>query len=266
AKSGVCKENCRFCAQSAHHSTNVEVYNLLESESILEQARKAYESGVSHYGIVTSGTGFKHSDRDFQEILKTIDLLYTELPEMKFCVSLGLLDEEACRQLAEHKVAHYNINLQVTPDRFKDLISTTHDIEEKIQTIKYLQKYGIQICCGGIIGLGETREDRVSLAFALKDLEVDVIPLNILVPIAGTPLENQPIISAAEAAKAFAVTRLINPHKIIKFAAGRETVMKDFMGLLMLSGANGLLTGGYLTTRGRDTVTDNNFMAQLEAF
>ncbi len=266
AKSGVCQEDCKFCAQSAHYDTNIETYDLLNTDSIVDQATIAYQNGVKHFGIVTSGTGYKADTIDFQNILRAIKTIHQELPGMNVCASLGILEERCCELLAEYGIIHYNINLQCTPDKFNELIATTHDIEEKVQTIKYLQKYGIKVCCGGIIGLGETREDRVTLGFALKDLEVDVIPINVLVPIVGTPLENQEHISASEAAKAFAVMRLINPTKIIKFAAGRETVMRDFMGLLMLSGANGLLTGGYLTTRGRDTEMDNSFIAQLNQF
>ncbi len=266
AKSGVCRENCRFCAQSAHYDVDIETYDLLQPETILEKAKEAKAGGVDHFGIVTSGTGYKHDGEDFRQILKSIDMIKANIPGMNVCASLGILDEEACKLLAERGIAHYNINLQVTPGRFSDLIATTHPIEAKMKTVKALQKYGVSVCCGGILGVGETPEDRVSLAFTLKEMNVTVIPLNVLVAIKGTPLENQQPVSAAEVAKAFAVFRLINPHKIIKFAAGRETVMKDFQGLMMLSGANGMLTGGYLTTRGREMEDDKKFMAQLEEF
>jgi biotin synthase len=266
AKSGVCRENCRFCAQSAHYDVDIETYDLLQPETILEKAKEAKAGGVDHFGIVTSGTGYKHDGEDFKQILKAIDMIKSNIPGMNVCASLGILDDKACKLLAERGIAHYNINLQVTPERFEDLIATTHPIEKKIETVKSLQKNGISVCCGGILGVGESLEDRVTLAFTLKELNVTVIPLNVLVAIKGTPLENQKPCTAAEVAKTFAVFRLINPTKIIKFAAGRETVMRDFQGLLMLSGANGMLTGGYLTTRGREMEDDRNFMSQLEDF
>ncbi len=266
AKSGVCQENCRFCAQSTHHHAHVEVYGLMSPDTILQHARKTAESGVNYFGIVTSGFGYTECDEEFGAILTAIDSIHQELPNMNVCLSLGILSQETVKKLAERKIGHYNINLQVNPAKFADLIADTHDIQEKIETIRLLKAYGIGVCCGGIFGVGETAADRVALAFAAQELDVDVIPLNVLVPIAGTPLEKQPPLSVAEIAKAFAIFRLVNPTKIIKFAAGRETVMKDFQGLLMLSGANGLLTGGYLTTRGRDVAEDDALLARLAAF
>ncbi|PID57497.1 biotin synthase BioB [candidate division KSB3 bacterium] len=266
AKSGLCRENCRFCAQSTHHHANVEVYALLSPERILAEAEKTVKNGVNYFGIVTSGFGYPVLNKEFRSILDTIDLLNDKLPEMNVCLSLGILSQETVKELAERKVCHYNINLQVTPGRFADLIARTHDIQEKLKTIQMLKSSGIGVCCGGILGVGETMSDRVELAFTLQDLDVDVIPLNVLVPIPGTPLENQPPLPVADIAKTFAIFRLVNPGKIIKFAAGRETLMKDFQGLLMLSGANGFLTGGYLTTRGREVHEDKRFIDRLEAF
>lgn len=265
AKSGVCPQNCKFCAQSAHHNSEVEVYGL-SADKILAEAKRCHESGISHFGIVTSGTGYMELNAEFQTILDTIDKIKEQFPGMKICCSLGLLGEEPVKLLAEKGIGHYNINLQVNPERFAELIADTHEIRQKIETIKLLQKYGVSVCCGGILGVAEDREDRVKLAFACKDLGVTVIPLNVLVPIAGTPLESQPTLPVSEITKTFAIFRLVNPKLIIKFAAGRETVMKDFQGLLMLAGANGLLTGGYLTTRGRKVEDDTKFIKQLEGF
>ena len=266
AKSGQCAENCRFCAQSAHHHAQIDVYGLVAPELMFQQAEETYRHGVTYFGIVTSGYGYPEKNQEFQQILDTIDLIHARLPDMNVCLSLGILSQDTVKALAERPIGHYNINLQVNPVRFAELIADTHDIREKINTIRLLQAYGIGVCCGGIFGVGESMADRIALAFALQELDVDVIPLNVLVPIAGTPLEHQPPLPVVEIAKAFALFRLINPTKIIKFAAGRETVMKDFQGLLMLAGANGLLTGGYLTTRGREVVQDQEFMTQLTGF
>lgn len=266
AKSGKCCEDCRFCAQSAHHHTKIETYPLLKPETVLEHAREAYSQGVRTFGYVTSGRGWERPDGDFQMILDTMDLLHRELPGMTLCVSLGILREECVKLLAEHHVDRYNMNLQTSPAKYGELISTTHSVEEKIQTIRLMKKYGIANCTGGIFGLGESWADRIDMAFAIRDLDVDGSPLNILLPIPGTPLEGRPHVTPADAAKIFALFRLVNPAKMLKFCAGRETVMKDFQGLLMLSGLNALMTGGYLTTRGRGISSDMDFMKQLEGF
>jgi len=266
ARSGQCGEDCRFCAQSAHNSAEVEVYPLIDRLQMIEGARTAYATGVRSFGIVTSGTGFLSQDDTFREIIAAVDGIHDALPDMNVCASLGMLSDETAEELARHGIAHYNINIPTTPSRYGELISTTHAIQERVETIKRLKRVGIHVCCGGILGLGESMEDRIEMAFALNELDVDVIPLNVLVPIEGTPLENQAQTPVVDVATAFALFRLINPTKTIKFAAGRETVMKDFQGLLMLAGANGMLTGGYLTTRGRDVEEDMVFIEALKGF
>ena len=266
-KSGKCSENCKFCAQSAYHHTGIETYPLLPREKVLEAAEKAYNSGIRRFGYVLSGVGFKKTDDpEFRQILDTLDYLHEKLPGMAICVSMGILSRECVQELAKHHVWRYNMNLQTNPERYHELIATTHSIEDKIRTVEYLKEAGITNCTGGIYGLGETWEDRVDMAFAVKKLDVEGSPLNVLLPIPGSALENQEILHPAEVAKCFAIFRLINPTKMIKFAAGRETVMKDFQGLLMLSGLNAKITGGYLTTRGRSVADDMKFMEQLNEF
>ncbi len=267
AKSGVCSQNCKFCAQSAYHSTGIDTYPLLNPKKIVGSARKIYAEGVRSYGIVTSGCGYLETDHpEFRKILDAIDQLHAEFPDLKVCVSLGILSEATAKALADHNVYRYNMNLQTNPERYAELVSDTHTIDEKIQTIKMLQKDNVSICCGGIFGMGENWADRIKMAFACRELDVDGIPLNVLLPIPGTPLENRPILPPAEAAKIFAIFRLVNPAKMIKFAAGRETAMKDFQGLLMLAGMNSFITGGYLTTRGRTVSEDNKFLLDLNDF
>ena len=266
AKSGKCCENCKFCAQSASHRTGIDTYPILAPEAVLEAAGKVYAEGVRTFGYVTSGRGWEKPDRDFQVILDTLDLLHANYPDMRLCASLGILSEECVKLLAEHHVWRYNMNLQTSPARYADLIATTHTIEQKIETIRLMKKYGITNCTGGIFGLGETWADRVDMAFAIRELDVEGTPLNILLPIPGTPLEHQEHVTPADAAKIFAIFRLANPTKELKFCAGRETVMKDFQGLLMLSGLNSLMTGGYLTTRGREIEQDKAFAASLDGF
>lgn len=267
AKSGACAENCKYCAQSAHHKAKIDVFPLMSAEQILAEAKKVYENGVRTFGIVTSGTGYlKADDKDFQSILKAIDLIYQNYPDMEVCASIGILSEETAKALADRKIVHFNMNLQVNPKRYKELIADTHSVEDRINTVKLLKKNGIKACTGGIFGVGETIADRVEMAYVLKELDVDVISLNVLIPIQGTPLENQAMSPVSEIIKSYALFRLINPTKVIKFAAGRETRMKDFQGLVMLAGANSILTGGYLTTRGRETSEDQLFFKELEGF
>ena len=266
AKCGVCGENCRFCAQSARHGAAIETYPLLPPEKALQAAREIHVQGVRTFGMVTSGRGWQVPDREFRQILDTLDLIRRELPDMTLCVSLGILSEECVSLLARHHVNRYNMNLQTSPARYHDLIATTHTIEEKIATIKLMTRYGIRNCTGGIFGLGESWADRVEMALTIRELEVDCVTMNILLPIPGTPLENIPIMSPAEAAKIFALYRLLLPDRTLRFCAGRETVMKDFQGLMMLAGADGLMTGGYLTTRGRAIADDRKFMAALAEF
>lgn len=266
AKSGHCGENCSFCAQSNHNSATIDAYGLVDDEKVLDSARTAYDQGVRHFGIVTSGYGYMKTTPEFTRLLGMIDLLHRELPEMQVCADLGMIGDEQAAALAARGIVHYNMNLQVNPDRYGELIADTHSVDERIETIRRLRAHGISVCSGGIIGTGESMQDRVSLIFKLKELDVSVIPLNVLVPIKGTRLENREPVPVPEIAKTFAICRLVHPDRIIKFAAGRETLMKDFQGLLMLAGANGFLTGGYLTTRGRDTASDRALAEEVRRF
>jgi biotin synthase len=266
AKSGACAEDCRFCAQSTHHNARIDRYGLVDADMILDKAAEAFAEGVENFGIVTSGTGYIRTSGEFKQIIEAIDLIHRRYPDKNICASLGHLSEETALELSRHDILHYNINIQTNPERYRDLISTTHRANDRIQTILVLKKHGVRICSGGIIGLGESAEDRLALAFSLRDLDVDVIPLNVLIPIPGTPLERQEPVPASEVVKTFALFRLINPTKIIKFAAGRESRMKDFQGLVMLAGANGFITGGYLTTRGREVKDDLDFKDELRKF
>jgi biotin synthase len=267
AKSGHCNQNCRFCAQAQAHNTEIETYDLLDREEILSSAQEIYDAGVRIYGIVTSGYGYKNTENaEFKRILEAMDELHERFPGLKICASLGILSDETAKALMDHHLYRYNMNLQTNPERYSELISRQHTIEEKIDTIRYLQKYGATICCGGIFGLGETWRDRIRMAVAVRELGVDGSPLNILLPIPGTPLENEKLMTPADAAKAFAIFRLVNPKIMLKFAAGRETTMKDFQGLLMLAGMNSMITGGYLTTRGRSVEEDRNLIDNLNLF
>jgi biotin synthase len=266
AKSGACPENCRFCAQSAHHAAQVPEYGLLEPQELLARASAVWQAGVRRFGIVTAGTGCTGIEGEVRSVVEAIGLIHERLPGLEVCASLGALDDAAARALAAAGISHYNLNLQVTTGRYTELISDTHGAGDRLGALATLARHGIRLCCGGIIGVGETMADRVALAFELRELGVETIPLNVLIPIPGTPLEHSTPVPAVDVAKTFALFRLIHPRAVIKFAAGRETVMKDFQALVMLSGANGLLTGGYLTTRGREPREDAALLAELARF
>ncbi|HOJ50178.1 MAG TPA: biotin synthase BioB [Spirochaetota bacterium] len=266
SKSGVCDQNCSYCAQSSFHKTDIKTYNLLPKEEIYKEAEKAYLNDVRHFGIVTSGYGYPKPNKEFEKILETIRYIKERLNDLEVCCSLGVLSEETASMLVETGIVEYNHNLQVNPPKYKELIATTHSVEERINTIKILRKYPIRICSGAIIGLGETMEDRINLAFLLKDLNVDIVPINVLIPIKGTRLENQKPITAVDVIKTFCAYRIILKDKVIKFAAGRETIMKDFQGLILACAANGMLTGGYLTTRGRSVEEDKELIEQIFKF
>lgn len=265
AKSGLCGEDCRFCAQSLHHGAGDRQSPLADTGEILRRGGETLESGVDIFGVVTSGVGYTTVDREFAHILEAVDRLHARFPGLRVCASLGLLSDETARELSRHGIYRYNCNIQTNPARYGELIATTHGAKDRIATIGLLKKYGVPVCCGGIIGLGETMEDRLAMAFFLKDLGAQVIPLNVLIPLPGTPLEGRKPLSAAEAAVTFALFRLIHPAGNIKFAAGRETLMRDFQGLIMPV-ANGFITGGYLTTRGRAVQDDLKFLEALHEF
>ncbi len=265
-KSGQCSEDCKYCAQSSHYNTDIQDFPLLSENQILQQAKSAQLNGVNHFGLVSSGKGYKGDSAELKLILNSVEKLKNIYPELNVCLALGCLDREAAALVGNAGIYHYNHNLQVNPDKYKTLVSQTHNIQERVDTIKNLRKLNVKVCSGGIFGLGESAQDRVELAMALKQLDVQVIPINILVPIEGTPANNIKPLEISEAVKSVAIFRLIHPNKILKLAAGRESILKDFQGLFMLSGINGFLTGGYLTTRGRSVKEDNNLLKELILF
>lgn len=267
AKSGKCKENCKFCAQSMHYNANIETYPLLSIENLIQAAGKAKEIGSSRFGIVTSGTGVRSGSSDFKTIIQAIKKIREEIG-IEVCASLGILDKQAAHELKAAGVTMYHHNLETAPS-FYPSICNTHPIEKRIETVKAVKDSGISVCSGGIIGMGETAEQRIELAYTLKMLNVDSVPLNILQPIEGTPVfEKKEEISLPvyEIIRTVSLFRLIHPHAVIKIAAGRETALKDFMGLAFLSGADGMLQGGYLTIKGREIVDDHEFARELDFF
>lgn len=260
AKSGLCSEDCKFCAQAARHKTGVNPYSLKPEKEIIESAVRAKQIGAERFGIVTSGDTL--SKKELEIITNAVSEITRDIG-LKACASLGSMEEPGLKMLKEAGLSRYHHNIETSPSYF-DKIVTTHRFESRIKTIKIAKSVGLEVCSGGIIGMGETQEDRIQMALILKELSVDSVPVNILIPIKGTPLENQRKISANDAIKAIAMFRLILKDKTIKLAAGREGILGDSQSRAFMSGANGMIIGGYLTTGGNQIEDDSKLIAQIK--
>ncbi len=260
AKSGKCPEDCSFCAQSAHHNTGIKTFPLISPEVILKAAKKMEQNGAQRFSIVTSGTAIKNKE-DKDKIIESVKLI-TKETSLKCCASLGILDEEFMKDLKEAGLTGYHHNLE-TSESFFDNICSTHDYNDDVETVKNSKKNGFYTCSGGILGLGETWEHRIEMAFTLKELDVDSIALNFLNPIKGTKLENAYYLSPIECLKIIILFRLINPDKDIRICGGREINLRDLQTLVIPAGANGLMIGNYLTTKGRNTEDDLQMLKDL---
>jgi len=259
AKSGRCSEDCKFCAQSIHYHTDVETYSLLPLEKLLKAAKEAKVRGADRFGIVTSG---KRVGSDLKNYIKAIKKIREETG-LKICASFGILNLEEAWLLKKAGVDRYLHNLETSQSYFNQ-VCTTHAYVKRIETVKLIREAGMEVGSGGIFGLGEAPEQRIELAFALKELNVDDIHINILHPIKGTPLENAQPISPLEILKTIAIYRFILPDKIIRVCGGRERNLRDLQSLSLLAGANGVLIGNYLTTLGRPPEKDVQMIRDLE--
>lgn len=257
-KSGRCSEDCKFCAQSVHHKTDVDVYNLLTEEEFLKDAQYNYDKEVKRYSIVTSGR--KLSKNDMKEVCKYYKSIKEKIG-IKTCASHGLLDEEDLINLKEVGVERYHNNLETSRNYFSE-ICTTHTYDDKIETIKAAQKAGLEVCSGGIMGLGETEEDRIDMAFELRELGIKSIPLNVLNYIEGTPMGHIEAITEEEFLKALAIYRFINPTSQIRLAGGRSLLTK-YGVLAFKGGANATITGDMLTTCGNGITEDIKMIKEL---
>lgn len=259
-RSGKCSENCKYCAQSAHYHTGVKEYGLLSEEQFFEAAKKAKEAGAVRFSIVTSGRGQSKAD-DFENICKALHRIKTELG-IEVCASLGILTLKQAKALKAAGVSRFHSNLETSASYFPE-ICTTHTYADKFSTIKNAQAAGLRVCSGGIFGLGETPEQRVEMAFTLKELGIDSVPLNLLNPIPGTPLEGKKPLPPLEILRAYAVYRFILPKAQIRTAGGREVNLRDLQSMALNGGASGIMIGGYLTTGGRATERDMQMLEDL---
>jgi biotin synthase len=252
AKSGTCPEDCSFCAQSSWYNTNINKYSLLPQEIILERAHKAKESGANSFCLVCAYRSAP--EKEFDQICKTIIEIKKKVM-IDVNVSLGFMTRERVRRLKSLGVKRYNHNLETSESYFSQ-ICNTHDFYDRVSTAKIVKEEGLELCCGGIIGMGESARQRLELAFSIKSLEPDEVPINILIARKGTPLENLNPMDPMDAIKSIAVWRFIMPRTILKIAGGREVHLKDKERIALKAGANGIITGGYLTTGGNDSDRD----------
>ena len=247
AKSGNCPEDCSFCAQSTFYETGITKYPLLPDEIILDKAVEAKMNGASSFCLVCAYR--EPPQNEFEKICKVIERLRKEV-DLDINVSLGFMTPQRAQRLKSLGVKRYNHNLEASESFFSE-ICKTHDFADRVKTARTVKDAGLELCCGGIIGMGETPKQRIELAFSLSTLEPDEVPINVLIPRKGTPkeLENCSI-NTMDIIRTIAVWRFIMPKTILKIAGGREVYFKDNGKLALQAGANGIITGGYLTTNG----------------
>ena len=256
-RSGKCPEDCKYCAQSAHYHTDCNVYDFLSEEELLEACKLNEREGVDRFSIVT---GRNLSGEEFEKALSAFKRMKEEC-DIELCASMGFLNREQFRRLKEIGVDRYHHNIE-TSKRFFSHICTTHTYEQKFATLNVLKEEGMRICSGGIIGMGETWEDRIDMAISLSEVSVDSIPLNALMPIKGTPLEKQERLTEEDIVRTVAIFRYINPTAHIRLAAGRALMENDGKKAFE-AGASATITGNMLTTAANATIRSDREMLSL---
>jgi biotin synthase len=259
-KKNYCSEDCVFCGQSAFFNTGIDSYQLLPAEEIVKTAKKAKDEGAESYCLVAAWR--QPSDLDFLKVCDIITQIRDQVGISIEC-SLGFLTEIQARKLKELGVKRYNHNLETARSKFSQ-ICTTHTYQDRLDTLHIARNAGLEICTGGIIGMGETRAQRLELILELSRLEPEEVTINLLVAIPGTPLELQTPISFEEILRVFAVTRFALPRSIIKISGGREVHLEDSGEELLLSGANGIISSGYLTLGGNPMNKDLEMIKNIK--
>ena len=251
AKSGKCPENCKYCAQSVHYNTEVQSYPLISIEEVLKRARENEKQGVHLFAIVTSGGSL--SPTDFERVLEMISVLKKET-RLKLCASLGSITVERAMRLKRAGLYMYHHNIEACREYYGK-ICDTHTYDDRIITVKNAMEAGLKVCCGGIIGMGESMRQRIMMAFEIRELGIESVPINILNPVKGTPLENAERLKPVEILRTISLFRLILPHATIRYAGGRIS-LGEFQGKGFTSGINAMMVGNYLTTVGNKISDD----------
>jgi biotin synthase len=259
AKSGECSEDCKYCAQSVHHSTGAPVYPLIDVEQMAEAALSAKKNGAKRFCIVTSGRGIE-SQEDLENIAAGIRRVRET--GLSPCATLGTLSRDQLSRLKEAGLHRYHHNIETSKGHFPRICST-HNFEERLEVLQNVRGLGLSACSGGILGMGETMQDRIEMAFTLRELDVDSVPLNFLMPVPGTPLACIKPILPLEALHAIAVFRFILPDKEIRICGGRGTALGLLHPLIFLAGADGFMIGNYLTQNGLNPQTDLQMVRDL---
>ena len=261
AKAGDCAEDCGFCAQSVHFDTGIETYGFLDPEEILDAAKRAERDGAQRFGIVLAEKGVSKDRRpgEWEEVLRAVRLVRDET-DVEVDASLGILTEEEARILADEGINHYNHNIETSPDFFPEIVES-HTFEDRVRTLEVAKEAGMDLCAGVILGMGESPTDRVEAAIALQEVGVSSLPVNVLNPVAGTPLGEQfpdgADITTEEIIETVAVYRLLHPEARVRLTGGREVNLdEDEQHLPFEAGADGILTGDYLTTEGQSPADD----------
>ena len=260
ARNGKCSQNCKYCAQSSYYRTDIESYPLMESAKVIEAAEEAKAYGADRFAIVTSGKN--PAEEDFDKVINLIEEL-NKVEGIKSCASIGILDDEMAQKLAKSglKRFHHNIN---TCRSYYPQVCTTHTFEDRINTCRLVKKYGMELCCGVILGMGETVEQRVEMAMELAEIEPDSIPINILMPIAQTPFENyHDKIDEENILRTLAVFKIANPNAVLRFCGGRMRLSEENQEKALKTCVEGILIGNYLTTVGKAPEQDIKTIQKL---
>lgn len=258
AMSGMCPEDCHFCSQSKVATGEIERYRLMSKEEMVEAARQAKAAGAWKYCLVTSTRG--PNDRQLDVICDAVKEIKGTIG-IRVCTSLGILEREQAFRLKEAGVDRFNHNLETSSRHFPEICST-HTYEDRVRTIGYVKEAGLEACCGGIVGMGETDDDLVDMAFELRRLEVESIPINFLNPRPGTPMEKRGLTEPKRALKALCMVRFVNPSRDIRAAGGREVVLRSLQPFVLYP-CNSIFTNGYLTTGGNSDSEDDRMIRDM---
>ena len=253
ARSGKCSQNCKYCAQSSHYKSDIETYPLIDNAKVIKAALEARENHANRFAVVTSGKS--PDEEDFDKIIDMIKVL-NGIDGIESCASIGILNEEQAKTLAEIGLKRFHHNINTCRSYYPD-VCTTHSWDERLNTCKLVKKYGMELCCGVILGMGESVEQRVEMALELSEIQPDSIPINILMPIPHTPLENYADkIDEENVLRTLAIFKIANPKSVLRFCGGRMRLSDENQKLALQTRVEGIMIGNYLTTIGRNPKED----------